>query len=121
MNYLVYKYSDPEALVMVTFAGTISTGNALLPIEKHQQFVACNLNESCAEAAMKGLIFVFSRQVVNDKSYINFEFCVEETAKKDIKKIYRLKKKRKLSCWSVPKVSTPFRTLLRHILLWLSS
>lgn len=61
-------------------------------MEKNSPFVWCNSDDSCVEDSIHGMLLVFQRKVLNEKSHITVEYPVQEAAKAWIKEIDRLKR-----------------------------
>ena len=117
MKYLINKFTNGGDLVIDPCAGTFSTMQACILLDKHRRFAGTDKDSNCACIVEEDMIGLFAKQVQNPKSDLSVEDGmvrqhVQTVCEYNVNKVVR----KRASAWDVAPGLVPMQNFPPHII-----
>lgn len=75
------KFSNLDYLMLQVLPRTLSTAKACVLLDKHKRLVGCDRNGCCLQKSMASLVYVYSSQLLNDRSDLTGDGKLDDSAR----------------------------------------
>lgn len=117
----ISKYTKPGDLVFDPFAGSYSTGRACMLLSQHRRCILGDIDPKCHKFAMRQLVEVYARQLLNVESDITGPKELEHAATVFLRQVDRINAGKMQKTWNVPAGYSPMQTFPPEVVHYICS